>query len=364
MRFTIKTVLGLTALATALPTKNTKAGNGTTNELVFPQSTEFTSTSSIEEFSRELVALLFAAAEQNVPTETLAHLAPQISTEKYLDLLSPIYKDKLSNYNKPFEVDGIESSKIRWLVEAKDRQPEDPVLLYLHGGGYAFGMLPTFPVALARTYELTENDRLSILMLDYTISIAPNGQYPTQLIESAKSFNKLAETSSNIYIGGDSAGGHLSLGMLRSIQYPVESVPELAFKPNGTILISPWVNLYPEQEGWYVKNFKKDILTAKGLRGFTELFVEDPSQYTAAALNPYVDYDVDWSDILPPTDHVFTSFGEFEVLRGDINQWAEIAGATDTLFYDEGFYHDSPCIYPTFSNVVPAIAEFFKRNLD
>ncbi|KNC22640.1 hypothetical protein FF38_05641 [Lucilia cuprina] len=56
----------------------------------------------------------------------------------------------LPNYNKEFPGEGF---KARWISEIPDRKPDDPVILYLHGGGYALKTCQpqvTYICALAR----------------------------------------------------------------------------------------------------------------------------------------------------------------------------------------------------------------------
>lgn len=336
------------------------------NAQFFPPYNELNPTNiHIEMYAKRLITSFFTALQEGIPMQKIAEAVPNWSVDRVLSWMKPAIGRNLPNYNTHFDaVDGIDSTRIRWLVEAENRASEDPVLLYFHGyGGYAIGMMPMFPSALDSIYQQVENDRLSILLLDYTTSIESNGQYPAQLIQAIKVYNKLTESCSNIYIGGDSAGGHLSIGLLRSIQYPMKDLPDVTAKPNGVVLISPWTRLYPEEEGWYLENFSKDLLTSNGIKEFTNLFVDNKANdYNSVELNPVLDTEADWSSILP--SNIFVSVGELEVMRGDIYKWIKIANIDESsVFLDERFYHDSLVLYPVHSNVNTKVAEFFKRVL-
>lgn len=318
----------------------------------------------LEMYLKQFMTSLYTAAQTGFPMDVLYRAVPHVPLKQVLEAFE-FQIGTLTNFNSEFDsVDGISSDKIRWLVQANDRKPSDPVLLYFHGGGYAYGAIPIFPVSLFGLYEQLENDRLSILMVDYNLSYEENGKYPGQLIQGVNSYNKLTESCENIYLLGDAAGGHLSLGMLRSIKHPVPGVPEMVSKPNGTIVVSPWTRLYPEEKGYYVDNFSKDVLTAKGIKELAELFVSDPSQLNSPELNPSLDKEVDWKDILPPMDKFLTTVAELEVSRGDIEDWFDLAEIPESSrFFDARFYHDSLAFYPIHSNAVVAIVDFLKRNL-
>lgn len=310
-------------------------------------------------FTEAFVALFATPISALLPMRLVGTILPKLSISTNLELIEPLIEEDLPNYNTEFHVDGVEDGRVAWLVEAENRTSDDPVIFYAHGGGYVFGLFPNFPYLFATIYKWLGNDRLSILLLDYTL--ATDGTYPQQIIEFTLSYNKLAESSVNIIIAGDSAGGHLSLAFVRHQSYkPFEEVPEAVNqKPTGAILLFPWVNLYPQDGvGSYKTNSGKDILGAPILRHFTEVFLPDKSLYELPKFNPYND-TIGWDSILPET--IFVSKGENEVLRDDITKWTELAELNDSEVYESpDAIHDSAIFTPKLSDITPEIVKYLK----
>lgn len=178
----------------------------------------------------------------------LADISPALSIDFNFNFLKAISKtSNLPNFNTPFyPVNGIAKNSVKRFIEADDRGEDDPVILYLHGGAYIYGLLPNELALLMDVWKQfnTESDRLSVLAVDY--SIVNQATWPAPLQETAAVYNELTKTSKNIIVFGDSAGGHLALSLLRHIKYPVNSVPAVTVKPQGLVVLSPEVNIYPD----------------------------------------------------------------------------------------------------------------------
>lgn len=270
--------------------------------------------------------------------DTLVKALPTPDVNWNLDFLYHTSKtDDMPGYNKDFDpVDGISSGSVRWLVEADGRTEDDPVILYFHGGGYVIGMVPPFAAFWQDVWKdfNTKSDRLSILLVDYAVS--PNeGVWSKQLQQAAAVYNKLSESSNNIILAGDSAGAHLSLSLSRHVKYPWgDGVPQVASKPQGLITISPWVNIYPNQgngtkNGTYATYEGTDILSADILSAMGNISVPDEVTRTSSQMNFWKDF-IDWSEVLPDYGNIFVSYGDQEVLKGDIETWLNIAKVEDS----------------------------------
>jgi len=75
-------------------------------------------------------------------------------------------------------------------------------------------------------------------------------------------------------MGGDSAGGNLTLAVLSVILhgFPNIEAPKLAQKLAGALLISPWVSFEYQTASW--KQYgAKDVVSAESSQQLTELFV-------------------------------------------------------------------------------------------
>ncbi|ONH65163.1 putative steryl acetyl hydrolase mug81 [Cyberlindnera fabianii] len=271
----------------------------------------------------------------------------------------------LNGLGKELEVPGIDKGRATFLIEAKDRTPDDPVFVFNHGGAYLLGLFPIFLDTCRLLYNAIGNDRLSILILDYTTSA--RAKYPTQLDEFSKTLNKLSESCNKIIIGGDSAGGHLSLSLLRHASYPVNGAQPLKKEavPYATLLISPWVDLSPNsKEGTYVTNGKTDLLSGDALYAWGKFF--SPDKFEDASINFHRDTAVDWTKIIPNKDNVFVYYGTNEVLAGAILQWANDRAKLDSsnILGDKNAVHEQVCFYPNERvESFNAIVDWFKKVL-
>lgn len=294
--------------------------------------------------------------------KTAGEIIPQTSLD-FDASLTAVLAGGIPNFNKAFDsVNGVDGSKVKWLVEANDRTEDDPVVLFFHGGGYVTGVLPTYYPALLNYYRDIGNDRLSILMLDYTLT--KDASHPKQLQEAAAVYNTLTNSSKNIILEGDSSGGNLALILLRHSKYPIDSVEPVSTLPTGLMLYSPWVNLYPDgNNGTMASNYGKDILNANALQQMGVLFAPDEETRNSTALNQFKDY-IDWSEVLPDPSKIFVAFGGHEVLAADIRNWANIAkleenGAqvlNDTTGIHDGF------TFTVLSNYYHDVVDFHKNN--
>ncbi|CDR46473.1 CYFA0S23e01332g1_1 [Cyberlindnera fabianii] len=261
-------------------------------------------------FSEALISFFFSPVTQILPARLTAALLPKIDLAANF-VISKIFipNKEIPGYGKIFDAPNVDNGRIGWFVEAEDRTPDDPVILYAHGGGYLIGFYPLFIWLSSAIYSGLGNNRLSILLLDYTLTL--DKVFPQQLIEFTETFNQLSKTSNNIILMGDSAGGHLCLQFLRHQNYkPFSGVvaANSSATTTGGIFLSPWVNVYPDpNDGTFKTNYGKDYLTAKLMQHGTEVNLPERWMYTDPAFNMYKDA-IDWDSFLPPK--VFVSRGE------------------------------------------------------
>lgn len=110
-----------------------------------------------------------------------------------------------------------------------------PIIYYLHGGAYIMGSpathrrLVSYIARAARMRAVVPNYRL-----------APEHRFPAALEDSLAVYRQLIQhctDSTNIAIGGDSAGGNLSMATLLALRDGGEDMPGACF------LISPWLDM-------------------------------------------------------------------------------------------------------------------------
>ncbi|MBS0629861.1 MAG: alpha/beta hydrolase [Verrucomicrobia bacterium] len=151
----------------------------------------------------------------------------------------------------PVTITHLENDQVKgdW-IEPKKR-PSERTLLYLHGGGYALGATASHEIFVnALCYKVGIN----VLALDYPLS--PEHPFPAALESAYAAYKWLLSKGidpKNIVIGGDSAGGGLTLALVLYLKQKNEPLP------NRLILLSPYVDLTPEVV--YPENIlKKDVV--------------------------------------------------------------------------------------------------------
>lgn len=120
-----------------------------------------------------------------------------------------------------------------WIVA--DGARDDGVLLYLHGGGYCMGSINTHRALVARLSAATG---LRGLAVDYRL--APEHQFPAAVDDATAVYRWLLAQDvapSRIVVGGDSAGGGLTLATLLAVRDA--GLP----RPAGGVCLSPWTDL-------------------------------------------------------------------------------------------------------------------------
>lgn len=111
-----------------------------------------------------------------------------------------------------------------WVIP--QNSPADQVLLYLHGGGFVYGLTPPH---LQMGAYLAHKLGLRILMVDYRL--APEYPFPAALDDCATVYRWLLKHGTppqNIAVAGDSAGGNLTLTLLMKLRDSNEPLPAAA----------------------------------------------------------------------------------------------------------------------------------------
>ena len=111
----------------------------------------------------------------------------------------------------------------------------DYLLIWLHGGGFTQGSCKTHRHLAAHLAQAT---LLPVLLVDYRL--APEYPFPAAMDDVLHVHQALlasGKTSSQLFIGGDSAGGGLAMSVLLALRAAHRPLPAAA------ILLSPWVDL-------------------------------------------------------------------------------------------------------------------------
>ena len=112
--------------------------------------------------------------------------------------------------------------------------PSGKVLYYLHGGGYVFGSPLSHRML---TFAIIKEVGVDVFALDYRL--APEHPFPAAVDDALAGYQYLLEKydPSEIALGGDSAGGGLSLSLMLTLKE--RALP----LPSCVVLFSPWTDL-------------------------------------------------------------------------------------------------------------------------
>lgn len=132
-----------------------------------------------------------------------------------------------------FETVSIGACEAEWSLAPGSEQ--DKALLYLHGGGYCSGSIRSHRRMVAETGRAAGARTLAL-----AYRLAPEHPFPAALDDALAAYAYLIEQGfkpERIAVGGDSAGGGLSLALMTRLRELGRPLPACAW------LISPWVDL-------------------------------------------------------------------------------------------------------------------------
>lgn len=255
-------------------------------------------------------------------------------------LIGPITSSS-PGYGEQFDQNSI------WLVKQPDRKPTDPVIIFIHGGGYFVQTMPSQILGVMSVYKLLDPEqqkKTSILFLDYKL-VSHGFPFPTQLKQLEETYNKLvASGTTNLILMGDSAGGHLAISYTQYLKLLNSAV----VYPSKLLLVSPWVKLCPIPsdvvygKSW-MDNEHYDMIHHAKFANVNDLRLisglEDPFSLVFSPGGKLPRERSDWLDIpcySSPKCDVFLVMGEDESFRDDILQWAKYA--LNVPFYEKVKY--------------------------
>ena len=186
---------------------------------------------------------------------------------------------------------------------------ESRVVLYFHGGGYIIGSPRTHRAMMA---HLSKAAGARVLALDYRL--APEHPFPAPVEDSVAAYRWLLGEGydpDRIALGGDSAGGGLTVAALVQIRYV--GLPMAA----AGVCVSPWVDMEGLGESMETRAEADPMVGKENLMVSAETYLggADPRAPLAAPL---------YADLrgLPP---LLIQVGDAEVLLDDSTRLAGVA---------------------------------------
>ncbi len=218
------------------------------------------------------------------------------------------------------------------------------VLLYFHGGGYVVGSIATHRAMVA---QIAAEAGMRALLIDYRL--APEHPFPAAVEDAVAAYRFLLDDGykhDQIALGGDSAGGGLTLACLLSLREANEELPEAA------ILLSPWVDLEGLGESMTTRADADPMVARDGLLKMSAMYLGGESAKNPLAAPLHADLAG-----LPP---LYIQAGTAETLLDDatrIEEKARTAGVATEM----DLYPDLVHVFQAFAPHVPESVEAIQK---
>ena len=187
-------------------------------------------------------------------------------------------------------------------------------LLYFHGGGYCSGSITSHRRLVT---EAGRAARMRTLAIDYRR--APEHPYPAaheDAITAWRFLRKQGIAANNIAVGGDSAGGNLTLALIERLRAAGEELPACAW------LLSPWTDLTMSGATLQTRDAVDPLIHTAYLTELADAYAPPPIDRRDPLISPL------FADLagFPP---MLVQVGSAETLLADATRLAEAAGAAD-----------------------------------
>ncbi len=246
------------------------------------------------------------------------------------------------------EVVSADGVRCEWFIP--QNSSKDQVLLYLHGGGFVFGLSNLHRQMIV---YLARKMSIRVLMVDYRV--APEHPFPAALDDCVTAYRWLLKqgfSAQHMGVAGDSAGGNLTITTLMKLRENGDPLPAAA------ACLSPVADMTDREA--HFKNVYDPVLHPKAARIYHTSYVAQND-----ASNPLISPVLgDWHGLPPLLIHA----GEDEILREDavrVEELAKAAGVDVRLEIFPRMWHVWQ-IYLTLPQAVQSlddIAQFLKSRL-
>lgn len=245
----------------------------------------------------------------------------------------------------------INGKNAEWIIP--ENGMDKKVLLYIHGGGFISGSCITHRMHVAK---FAIGCQLKSLVFDYRL--APEYPFPAAVDDCVEVYEWLlmqGYSSKNIVIGGESAGGTLTLSFLLALKEKGIEFPQAAFS------ISPVTDLRCKAES-FKYNAKKDVAPMGSWDVWTKMYIADNDPVNPLLSPLFGNYAG-----LPP---LYICVGTHEIHLEDCINVAEVAGKHGvkvTLRKWDKMIHAFPILSPMFPEAKQAlkeICEFVRSNIN
>lgn len=196
---------------------------------------------------------------------------------------------------------------------APDSDPSR-LLLFFHGGGYCSGSIVSHRRLVSEAGRAAKSRTLAI-----AYRLAPENKFPAALDDATAAWRflrKLGIDAHHIAVGGDSAGGGLSVALMMRLRESNEALPGCGW------LVSPWTDLALTGATLASKDAIDPLIHKPYLKELADAYLPAEMDRRDPRVSPL------YADLrgLPP---LMIQVGSAETLLADAVRFAEAAGAAD-----------------------------------
>lgn len=222
-------------------------------------------------------------------------------SERLANMFMPLLRDvKLENSN----IGGVKGD---WLVP--QNAPDDPVIVFLHGGGIIFGWSNPNRRILG---NIAKFSGLRAFGVDYRL--APEHTYPAAHDDCFTVYQTLVQQGKQVVLIGESSGGVLALATL--LRAREAGLPQ----PPLCVLISPLIDF--RFQSTHLWNSEDVFAHPRYIIGLHQHYIAGRDT-RLPDFSPVVDADLHG---LAP---LYVLAGEHDILRGEAERLAEVAKRND-----------------------------------
>jgi monoterpene epsilon-lactone hydrolase len=188
------------------------------------------------------------------------------------------------------------------------------VLIYFHGGGYCSGSIRSHRRLVS---EAGRAAGIRTLAVDYRL--APEHPFPAAFDDALTAWRfvrKQGIVAAHVAIGGDSAGGGLTVALINCLREAGEEQPACAW------LVSPWTDLTMSGSTLATKDAVDPLIHKPYLEELADAYLPGGAERKDPRVSPL------YADLkgFPPT---LVQVGSDETLLDDSVRFAAVAGAAD-----------------------------------
>lgn len=257
-----------------------------------------------------------------------------------------MFEQMMSAFPEPKDItpEAVDAGGVRGEWITVEGTAGDLTIYWLHGGGYCIGSIHTHRGFVARICSVSG---ARALLIDYRLG--PEHPFPAAVEDAVAGYRWLLSTGvdpAQVIIGGDSAGGGLTVAALVALKEAGEPMPRAA------VCISPWTDLALSGESYVSKVEADPMITIEGITRVRDAYVGTADVRSPLASPIYADLAG-----LPP---MLIQVGENELLLDDSTRLAErakAAGVDVTLEVWPGMIH----VWHFFAAEVPEAQQGIQR---